>query len=181
MSLFLNAQETTKFFGLADVNVVKVDWKNRENTINELCKYVTKNESWSKIPIDQLEAVVAVPRFWRMFESFGVCRQTARELDKIRVKIPENSEHDDQFESTNQGVNSNGDAYIYQKNLNDRRFLSSKLKRRVPWRIRVNEIPFQQYKIELDEEVRAAQRFRRFQLQKRFQFATFQTLDGEVF
>jgi hypothetical protein len=181
MSLFLNAQETTKFFGLADVNVVKVDWKNRENTINELCKYITKNESWSKIPIDQLEAVVAVPRFWRMFESFGVCRQTARELDKIRVKIPENSEYDDQFESTNQGVNSNGDAYIYQKNLNDRRFLSLKLKRRVPWRIRVGEIPFQQYKIELDEEVRAAQRFRRFQLQKRFQFATFQTLDGEVF
>jgi hypothetical protein len=181
MSLFLNAQNTTKFFGLADVNVVKVDWKNREDTINELCKYVTKSDSWSKIPIDQLEAVVAVPRFWRMFESFGVCRQTARELDKSRVKIPENSQSEDQFESTNQGVDSNGGAYIYQKNLNVRRFLPSKLKRRVPWRIRVREIPFQQYKMELDEEVRAAQRFRRFQLHKRFQFARFQTLNGEVF
>jgi hypothetical protein len=181
MSLFLNARETTKFVGLANVNVVKVDGKNREDTISELCKYVTKNDSWSKIPLDQLEVVVAVPRLWRMFESFGVCRQTARQLDKISVKIPENYEHDHQFESTNQGVNSNGDTYIYTKNLNDRRFPSSNLKRRVPWRIRVSEIPFQQYKMELDEEVRYAQRFRRFQLQRRFQFATFQTLDGEVF
>jgi hypothetical protein len=181
MSLFLNAQNTTKFFGLADVNVVKVDWKNREKTISELCKYVTKSDSWSKIPIDQLETVVAVPRLWRMFESFGVCRQTAHELDKNRVKTPEYSGSDDPIESTNQGVNSNGDAYIYQKNLNVRRFLPSKLKRRVPWRIRVREIPFRQYKMELDEEVRAAQRFRRFQLKKRFQFAKFQTLDGEVF
>jgi hypothetical protein len=181
MSLFLNARETTKFVGLANVNVVKVDGKNREDTISELCKYVTKNDSWSKIPLDQLEVVVAVPRLWRMFESFGVCRQTARQLDKISVKIPENYEHDHQFESTNQGVNSNGDTYIYEKNLNDRRFPFSKLKRRVPWRIRVSEIPFQQYKTELDEEVRYAQRFRRFQLHRRFQFATFQTLDGEVF
>jgi hypothetical protein len=181
MSLFLNARETTKFVGLANVNVVKVDGKNREDTISELCKYVTKNDSWSKIPLDQLEVVVAVPRLWRMFESFGVCRQTARQLDKISVKIPENYEHDHQFESTNQGVNSNGDTYIYEKNLNDRRFPSSNLKRRVPWRVRVSEIPFQQYKMELDEEIRYAQRFRRFQLHRRFQFATFQTLDGEVF
>ncbi len=181
MSLFLNARETTKFFGLADVQVVKVDWKNREKTISELCKYVTKNESWSKIPIDQLEAVVAVPRLWRMFESFGVCRQTARQLDKISVEIPENYEHDHQSESTNQGVNSNGDTYMYQNKLNDRRFPSSNLKPRVPWRVRVSEIPFQQYKMELDEEIRYAQRFRRYQLHRRFQFATFQTLDGEVF
>jgi hypothetical protein len=181
MSLFLNARETTKFVGLANVNVVKVDGKNREDTISELCKYVTKNDSWSKIPLDQLEVVVAVPRLWRMFESFGVCRQTARQLDKISVKIPENYEHDHQFESTNQGVNSNGDTYIYEKNLNDRRFPSLNLKRRVPWRVRVSEIPFQQYKMELDEEIRYAQRFRRFQLHRRFQFATFQTLDGEVF
>ncbi len=181
MSLFLNAQNTTKFFGLADVNVVKVDWKNREDTINELCKYVTKSDSWSKIPIDQLETIVAVPRLWRMFESFGCCRQTAREMDKSRAKIPENSQSDDPIDSTNQGVNSNGGAYIYQKHLNVRRFFPSKRQRRVPWRQRVKEIPFWQYKMELDDEVEEVQRFRKLQLRKRFPFARFQTLDGEIF
>jgi hypothetical protein len=116
-----------------------------------------------------------------MFESFGVCRQTARQLDKISVEIPENSKYDDQSESTNQGINSNGDTYMYQNKLNDRRFPSSNLKPRVPWRIRVSQIPFEQYKMELDKEVSDAQRFRRYQLHRRFQYATFQTLDGEVF
>jgi hypothetical protein len=178
MSLFLNAQNTTKFFGLADVKVQKVDWMNREKTINELCKYVTKSDSWSKIPTEQLAQIVAVPRFWRMFESFGVCRKTARQMKENTVKTSANAD----IESVNQGENFNDGAYIYTKDLINRQANADETRaRRVSWRIRAKEIPLWQYRMELANEISEVQRFRRYQLQRKFSFATFQTLSGEIF
>jgi hypothetical protein len=174
MSLFLHAKNTTKFFGLVNVRVEEVNWTNREKTINELCKYVTKNESWSKIPIEQLETIVAVPRFWRMFESFGVCRQTARAMKEKTVKTSENADN----EFVNQSANASKDAYLDTKNLINRQIEKVK---RVSWRKRVYQIPFWQYEMELANEIAEVQRFRRQQLQKIFEFAQFQTLDGKVF
>jgi hypothetical protein len=169
--------------GLANVFVEKRKFnsRNREKTINELCKYVTKNESWREIPIDQLETIVAVPRFWRMFESFGVCRQTARKMNEKTVQASENAE----FENVNGSADLNKDAYLDTKELINRQpnELLDKWKRvrRVSWRIRVKAIPLWQYRMELADEIEEVQRFRRIQLQRKFEFATFQTLDGEVF
>ncbi len=177
MSLFLNAHETTKFFGLADVQVTKVDFTNREKVISEIAKYVTKNNSWSKIPIEQLETIVAVPRFWRMFESFGVCRKTAREMREKTLKTPANARN----EVANQSENVNKDAYFNTKHLINSELSTNRKVRRVAWRIRAKEIPLWQFKIELDEEIEAVQRFRREQLHRKFSFATFQTLNGKVF
>jgi hypothetical protein len=179
VSLFLNAHHQTKFFGLANVNVVKVDYSNREKTINELCKYVTKNDSWSKIPVEQIEEIVEVPRFWRMFESFGVCRETAREMKKpaSSLALAENSTG----ETPHSDENINDEAYIYTKDVINRRNFQIERKRRVPWRIRVREIPLWQYKIELANEIEEVQRFRRRQLRKKYSCARFQTLDGREF
>jgi hypothetical protein len=169
--------------GLANVYVEKRKFnsRNREKTINELCKYVTKNESWREIPLEQLETIVAVPRFWRMFESFGVCRQTARQMNESAVISSANAD----IETVNQSANLNDDAYLDTKELINRRKneLLDKRKRvrRVSWRIRVKQIPLWQYRMELADEIEEVQRFRKFQLQRKFEFATFQTLDGEVF
>ncbi len=163
--------------GLAVVNVVKVGWANREKTINELCKYVTKSDSWSKIPVEQLAHIVAVPRFWRMFESFGVCRQTAREMNQNTVKTSANTDN----ESANQSENINNDAYLDTQKLINRQPDAQKRLRRVAWRIRAKEIPLWQYRMELAHEISEVQRFRRYQLQRKFSFATFQTLDGQEF
>jgi plasmid rolling circle replication initiator protein Rep len=163
--------------GLAVVNVQKVSWQNREKTINELCKYVTKADSWSKIPIEQLETIVAVPRFWRMFESFGVCRQTARGMMKKTVKTSENADN----EFVNQSANVNEGAYLDTKNLINRRILERAKQKRVAWRIRAKEIPLWKYKMELNVEIEAVQQYRRWQLHQKYSFATFQTLDGQVF
>jgi plasmid rolling circle replication initiator protein Rep len=165
--------------GLANVYVEKRKFnsRNREKTIGELCKYVTKNESWSEIPLEQLETIVAVPRFWRMFESFGVCRQTARKMNETAVISSANAD----IETVNQSANLNDDAYLDTKEpINRQRFERVKQKR-VAWRIRVKTIPFWQYRLELADEIEEVQRFRRIQLQRKFEFATFQTLDGEVF
>lgn len=163
--------------GLAVVNVQKVSWTNREKVISELAKYVTKNDSWSKIPIEQLETIVSVPRFWRMFESFGVCRQTAREMREKTLKTSANVEN----ESLNQSANVNEGAYLDTKNLINSELSNNQKVRRVSWRIRAKEVPLWKYKIELSAEIEAVQNFRRKQLQQKFSFATFQTLDGKVF
>jgi len=169
--------------GLANVFVEKRKFnsRNREKTINELCKYVTKNESWREIPIEQLETIVAVPRFWGMFESFGVCRQTARKMNEKTLTTPANAD----YESVNQSANLNDDAYLDTQELINRQkneLLEKGLRvRRVSWRIRARQIPLWQYRMELADEIEEVQRFRKFQLQRKFEFATFQTLDGEVF
>jgi hypothetical protein len=169
--------------GLANVYVEKKKFNaaNREKTINELCKYVTKNESWREIPIEQLETIVAVPRFWRMFESFGCCRETARKMNEKTLTTSENAE----FENANGSANLNDDAYLDTNNLINRRenelLKEGKRVRRVSWRIRARQIPLWQYKMELADEIEEVQRFRKFQLQRKFEFATFQTLAGEVF
>jgi hypothetical protein len=169
--------------GLANVFVEKRKFnsRNREKTINELCKYVTKNESWREIPIHQLETIVAVPRFWRMFESFGCCRQTARKMNEKTLTTPANAD----IETVNQSANLNDDAYLDKNNLINRQknelLNNRKLVRRVSWRIRAKQIPLWQYRLELADEIEEVQRFRKFQLQRKFEFATFQTLGGEVF
>ncbi len=142
--------------GLANVFVEKKKFnsRNRERTINELCKYVTKNESWSEIPIDQLETIVAVPRFWRMFESFGCCRETARKMNEKTVQASANAE----FENVNGSVNPNKDAYLDTKELINRQRFERVKQKRVAWRIRVKTIPFWQYRMELDEEIADVQR-----------------------
>jgi hypothetical protein len=169
--------------GLANVYVEKRKFnsRNREKTIKELCKYVTKNESWREIPLEQLETIVAVPRFWRMFESFGVCRQTARQMNETAVISSANAD----IETVNQSANLNDDAYLDTKELINRQntepLEKGRRERRVSWRIRVKQIPLWQYRMELADEIEEVQRFRKFQLQRKFEFATFQTLDGEVF
>jgi plasmid rolling circle replication initiator protein Rep len=163
--------------GLAVVNVQKVSWTNRENTINELCKYVTKSDSWSKIPLEQLENIVAVPRFWRMFESFGCCRETARKMNEKTVQASANAD----YESVNQSANVNEGAYLDKKEVINRQTFERVKQKRVAWRIRVKMIPFWQYRMELADEIDEVQRFRREQLRRKFEFARFQTLDGEVF
>jgi SOS response regulatory protein OraA/RecX len=52
---------------------------------------------------------------------------------------------------------------------------------REDWQIRVKEVGFEQYKLELDAEVAEVQRVRREQLRKKYPSATFQTLDGREF
>jgi phage-related minor tail protein len=90
-----------------------------------------------------------------------------------------------ELENVNGSVNLNKDAYLDTKELINRQEneLLNKRKRvrRVSWRIRVKQIPLWQYRMELADEIEEVQRFRRIQLQRKYSFATFQTLDGEVF
>jgi hypothetical protein len=55
--------------GLALVQIKRLH--DTRTVANEVCKYVTKSDSWSKIPEDDFLNVARIRRFPRMFELFG--------------------------------------------------------------------------------------------------------------
>jgi hypothetical protein len=49
-----------------------------ESIVFELCKYLTKSDSWSKIPESDLSDLALLPRWHRMFEMFGSFRSNEK-------------------------------------------------------------------------------------------------------
>jgi hypothetical protein len=62
--------------GFAMVKVKRVKGKLIDGAVLEVCKYVTKSESWGLIPASDLIAVAEVPRWPRMFELAGCLRES---------------------------------------------------------------------------------------------------------
>jgi hypothetical protein len=151
---------------LAVVNVQKVNFANREKTIAELCKYVTKSDSWANIPLEEIEKIIDRPRRVRMFEALGVCRESAKkmrdDLTKARAEIRSNI---------------TGETYLDTKELIPRNTRNT-LKRRASWRERIKHQTLDEYKKDLDAEVLDAQEWRRQHLLRMFPCAKFETLDG---
>lgn len=58
-----------------------------ENALNEVCKYVTKSESWEKIPSAHLLEVASVKRWGRMFELAGRLKATSKRIRLQREAI----------------------------------------------------------------------------------------------
>jgi hypothetical protein len=144
---------------LAVVNVQKVNFANREKTIQELCKYVTKSDSWQNIPLAEIEKIIERPRRVRMFEALGVCRESAKKMRNDLTKARANIE---------------GETYLDSKQVTPRKVKQ----RRASWRVRIKEMSLDEYKKELDTEVLQVQEYRRRQLSRSYPAATFETLDG---
>ncbi len=185
MSLFLNARNETKFFGLANVKVEKV--YNQNKAINELCKYLTKSDSWSKIPPEQLADIASIERFPRMFETFGVCKATAKGIQPIRQEKTLTGEGNAAHRHVTDDESASNDAYFNTKNLTVRNseslnnYLPVPRKKRLSWRIRCRILPRCEWLKSLDEEISRCREYRMKQLRHKFAFATFQTLDGRAF
>jgi hypothetical protein len=61
--------------GLAMVKVKRVKGRVLDEAVLEVCKYLTKSESWGAIPAADLVAVAEIPRWPRMFELAGCLRE----------------------------------------------------------------------------------------------------------
>jgi hypothetical protein len=151
--------ELTTSDNLAVVNVQKVNFANREKTIQELCKYVTKSDSWQNIPLAEIEKIIERPRRVRMFEALGVCRESAK---KMRDDL------------TKARANITDETYLDTKQVTPRKVKQ----RRASWRVRIKEMSLDEYRKELDTEVLQVQSYRRRQLSRSYPAATFETLDG---
>ncbi len=144
---------------LAVVNVQKVNFTNREKTIQELCKYVTKSDSWQNIPLEEIEKIIERPRRVRMFEALGACRESAK---KMRDDL------------TKARANITDETYLDSKQVTPRKVKQ----RRASWRVRIKEMSLDEYRKELDTEILQVQSYRRRQLSRSYPAATFESLDG---
>lgn len=171
--------------GLANVRVDRI--YNRDKAILELCKYFTKSESWSKIPPDQLADIATIERFPRMFEVFGVCKETAKGMKPTQSEKTLEMSANAENESVNNHELANKDAYLDKNKITVRfeneenSFSHSTPRKRQSWRVRCRILPRDEWLKSLEQEIAQCREYRMKQLRHKFAFATFQTLDGETF
>ncbi len=148
--------------------------------VEEVCKYLTKIESWLKIPDSELVAVAEVPRWARMVEVLGDCRGNA-ERDAKRPCA-------DDLQGGNVQVEAGASipAYLDTKDLNDGCSspsppgLTTKIRPPTLRDLALSE-PIGIWLPILLHRVEKAQRFRKQSLAMMYPSATFTTLDGKSF
>jgi hypothetical protein len=185
--------------GLPDVSIKRIVSKvrddkkevSRKKVISELCKYATKPQDWEDVAIEDIAEIAGLERFPRMFDLTGSCKVIARGM---RPKTQQNV--------VNQAENAGNEQANYHLNLNQSTYVHTNLitvpkiyyessyfcrpppkTRKKSWfrRLQDGEITLAQYEIELAFTVERTIRFRKIQLCLKYPFATFQTLDGQVF
>lgn len=171
--------------GYANVNVKKV--YNKRAAVLELSKYLTKSESWSNIPPEQLADIATVERFPRMFEVFGACKTTAKALLPVRPEKTLTDGENAQNRHVADDESASNDAYLDTKKITVRNsdslvnYTPAPRKKRASWRVRCRILPRIEWLKSLDEEISRCREYRMEQLRHKFAFATFQTLDGRIF
>lgn len=165
---------------------------NQADVVFEVVKYVTKNDSWQKLPAAQLAEVCENDRFFRFFEVTGTCRKVAREIRPewqpervIDLKTGATGEPDLNSE-LNQRTYFNNQSVIVRKKprKSDCLWKPPPKPRKKSWfsRLKSKEISLDQYKGELVREISNTIEFRKAQLRSKYgQSIDFFTLDGECF
>jgi Skp family chaperone for outer membrane proteins len=174
------------------VNIKLVD--SIESALNEVCKYVTKSESWEKIPKAHLLEVANVKRWGRMFELAGRLKTTAK-LIKEKKEVFKQIQADqkegaadlnylDTKYLTDAGKNDsnleNGEEFCQNSGVSSADF---GIKREVKvkqenWREIIKEKGLEAYQKILKRQVEVMQRVRRIQLIEKYPLATFRNLAG---
>jgi hypothetical protein len=153
------------------VNLKKVD--SIDTALNEVCKYLTKSESWSAVPKAHLLEIANVARFPRMFEITGRLKKTAQ-----RIKAQKLFEKQVRAEIKN-AANTGAD-YLDKNGVTDGNNSKVSSKRREHWRDLVKKNGLAWYVEELEAQVTEAMRFRQEILTKKYPLATFKDLTGFV-
>lgn len=131
--------------------IVKVlDVNSREAAINEVCKYITKADSWQKLPLTALAQIGLIRRWHRMFELFGCLADRSKEQAKEQKAMQANTPI---LDTTNI---SDGEADSREEY----------------WRDYVSKYGPEAYLSHLNREIERTQRIRRDQIQRRWPHAT---------
>jgi tRNA splicing endonuclease len=153
------------------VNLKKVN--SIDAALSEVCKYITKSDSWSAIPKAHLLEIANVRRFPRMFELTGRLKRVAR-------RIREQKEFEKQARVEMENVANTGANYLDKNGVTDGNNSKVLIVRREHWRDLVPKIGYERYVIELENQVTAAIRVRQEILTKKYPLATFKDLTGFV-
>jgi hypothetical protein len=70
-----------------------------EHALQEVCKYVTKSDTWDALPDAHLLEAATVERWPRLFEVFGACRVSGGDVAAARPPEPVTCRPDEQSEA----------------------------------------------------------------------------------
>ncbi len=153
------------------VNLKKVD--SIDAALNEICKYLTKSESWSAVPKAHLLEVANVARFPRMFEMTGRLKKTSQRIKAQKL-------FEKQLRAETKNAANTGADYLDKNGVTDGNNPKVSIVRREHWRDLVPKIGYKRYAVELEAQVTAAVRVRQEILTKKYPLATFKDLTGFV-
>lgn len=127
---------------------------DRQKAIKELCKYITKSDSWEKLKPEHLLEVVRTERFPRMFELGGT------------LALPS--------EKSASGKDADTDT----RHILDTEDLSDAPRTRTAanWRDPLDTLDFWQWKITLQSQIEQCKRVRKAELARKYPWATFRTI-----
>lgn len=176
--------------GLAMVRVERVSGRrNIENAVLEVCKYITKNDSWEKIPPNDLIEMASIKRFPRMFELFGCFRENRKDSKNQSEKSASDNESptkNNEFHDENTILDTKqiSDGIIspsgeFSGNSPPEEIV--KRRRKENWRVFIEKFGIDDYIERLTNELHRAWECRRFVLKMKYPYAEFYTLDGLAF
>ncbi len=184
--------------GLAMVKIKRLNSSvsGLKEAIQEVCKYVTKSDSWEKISEKDLLDIAAIERFPRMFELFRFFRTQRKVnavlefpnvfitylLSKLLIEV---------IEKLKEMVETGSCTLILDtKEISDGKHSSEmeKLPDKIPkserqenWRKYIAEFGLEEYLDRLFEQVGRTRYARKCFLKQRYEFAIFRTMDGVSF
>jgi hypothetical protein len=172
----------------ANVNLKLVDSLDR--AIKEICKYMTKTESWEKIPSDQLLEITRIKRWDRLFEVTGRFRQTLKLLNAEKersssdlgheVSLTEGKKHGEPYFNT-KGISdgeTSGDLGYSEETAAKPHEILKKMKRE-NWRDIIERDGLEKYLEIFYRQLDYGQKIRKLRLILKFPTATFSDLDGK--
>ncbi len=147
-----------------------------ERSLKEVCKYLTKSESWENIPTSDLLKLAHLKRWRRMFELTGCFKKAAQWIRAKNEAIKQSRLEAAALENQN---------YLDKKCIsaaeNSTSDLESKAKlvvKRENWRDTVEKLGVERYKKILEGQVEAIQKIRKELLVEKYPLATFTDLAG---
>jgi hypothetical protein len=180
--------------GLAMVKIKRLSASvnGLKGAIQEVCKYVTKSDSWEKLPPEDLIEVASIKRFWRMFEIFGSFRAQRNAnvvlespnvfitylLTKLIVEVLKYIRTGERITILDTKQISDGECSSEVEDLPEK---VPKRQREMPWRKYILENGLESYFEKLAEQVEKTRYSRKCFLSLKYKYAIFRTLDGVSF
>jgi hypothetical protein len=162
-----------------------------EDALQETCKYITKSDSWEKLPAEHLLEVARIPRWARMFEVVGRFRETLKELNDVKL-LTSSSVGEEASSKVTEDDNTRDSAYIYTDVLIDGEALkaseipeettsgSAEKSKRISWRQLCVELGRENYLEIFYKQVEYARKIRKLRLLIKYPLAEFTDLDGKA-
>jgi hypothetical protein len=175
----LDWRAATKNLGDDDklnVNLKLTD--SNENSLKEVCKYLTKSESWENIPASHLLEIANIKRWRRMFELSGCFKRAARLIKAKNEVIKQAQREAANVENRNYlDTKCISAAESLPENSESEAKLTAKKEN---WRDRVKKLGVDAYLTILERQIEITQRTRKELLAEKYPLATFTDLAGFV-